>query len=110
MPVGPLFASSSRPGGSRRRGTSSGVRASPQQRPVHLGPRERMGSSGRRNEKGATWLRPFGNRTPGNNRYRCFLSDLAGLAARPPSGSLNAEVTMTISVDGASVNRSAAPA
>ena len=26
-------------------------------------------------------LRPFGNRTPGNNRYRCFLSDLAGLAA-----------------------------
>ena len=40
-------------------------------------------------KKGATVLRPFGNRTPGNNRYRCFLSDLAGLAARPPSGSRN---------------------
>ena len=39
-------------------------------------------------QKGANDLRPFGNRTPGNNRYRCFLSDLAGLAARPPSGSL----------------------
>ena len=39
--------------------------------------------------KGATVkVAPFGNRTPGNNRYRCFLSDLAGLAARPPSGSL----------------------
>ena len=40
-------------------------------------------------QKGAEDLRPLGNRTPGNNRYRCFLSDLAGLAARPPSGSLN---------------------
>ena len=32
-------------------------------------------------------LRPLGNRTPDSYRYRCFLSDLAGLAARPPSGS-----------------------
>ena len=49
----------------------------------------RAGAKEELTKKGATVLRPFGNRTPGNNRYRCFLSDLAGLAARPPSGSRN---------------------
>ena len=38
-------------------------------------------------KKAQEFLAPFGNRTPGNNRYRCFLSDLAGLAALPPPGS-----------------------
>ncbi len=27
-----------------------------------------------------------GNQTPGSNRYRCFLSDLTGFSAQPPSG------------------------
>jgi len=27
-----------------------------------------------------------GNRTPGSNQYRCFLSDLTGFSAQPPSG------------------------
>lgn len=38
-------------------------------------------------KKAQEFLAPFGNRTPGDNRYRCFLSDLAGLAAPPPPGS-----------------------
>lgn len=51
-------------------------------------------------------MRPFGNRTPGNNRYRCFLSDLAGLAARPPSGSRYAyEAMVTIAGEEDAVNR-----
>ena len=42
----------------------------------------------REKRKGANLsLRPLGNRTPDSNRYRCFLSDLTGLAARPPFGS-----------------------
>ena len=62
-------------------------------------------------QKGAAMsCAPFGNRTPGNNRYRCFLSDLAGLAARPPSGSPNSCCLLTIDGTGENVNRSVAAA
>lgn len=42
---------------------------------------------GRITDEGTSCLVPSGSRTPGHNRYRCFLSDLTGLAALPPSGS-----------------------
>ena len=42
-------------------------------------------------------LRPLGNRTPDSNRYRCFLSDLTGLAARPPFGSLRKRASALLS-------------
>ncbi len=60
------------------------------------GKRKRMGRKGEERQEGRREgkkkgrkqnLRPLGNRTPDSYRYRCFLSDLAGLAARPPSGS-----------------------
>ena len=35
-------------------------------------------------KKAQEFLAPIGNRTPGNYRYRCFLSDLAGLGAVTP--------------------------
>jgi len=45
--------------------------------------RPRFSSAGGRTHKKKRELpRAFkGSRTPGNNRYRCFLSDLTGLAA-----------------------------
>ena len=39
------------------------------------------------NKKGTNYFAPFGSRTPGPDRYRCFLSNLAGLAAVPPPDS-----------------------
>ena len=39
--------------------------------------------------KGREISRPFKEPDTRHNRYRCFLSDLAGLAALPPPGSLN---------------------
>ena len=38
-------------------------------------------------KKGTKYFAPFGSRTPGPDRYRCFLSNLAGLAAVPPPDS-----------------------
>ena len=44
------------------------------------------GFGGREKRKKRELPRAFkGSRTPGSNRYRCFLSDLTGLAAKPPS-------------------------
>lgn len=45
-----------------------------------------VGPAGRTKRKKRELPRAFkGSRTPGSNRYRCFLSDLTGLAAKPPS-------------------------
>lgn len=79
------------------------------------GKRKRTGRKGEERQEGRREgkkkgrkqnLRPLGNRTPDSYRYRCFLSDLAGLAARPPSGSRYAyEAMITIAGEEGAVNR-----